>query len=578
MKNKVTFIAILTVFCSLWAHNSFADTSSAPSLISSPDKDNAIKNKQEDENKNLSGNLTVIDIKSDVLKYYDEQNVYVATGNAEIFIKEKNSRLTADKITFDPENNVITAEDNVKVTKDGKLVKGSFARIKLDQENMFFENPTTTVNEIIISAKSAESISKRMVAQKGTLKLKDKDIQVNLKAGGIGAKQVPSLSVEPLKANANPYYRLYSKKIDVKTSDDKTVTILKDSKFKVGKLTVLSIPYFEVDKNKRDQIVETTIPEFGSDPSIGMYFGAGPILHTPYGGTLKLAPALTYGTDSVYRASGTSKLGIGLMGRYQIKGNTTEFGYADKKGRLAIKGEQRLTENAILNYGTYSYIDNGFLGLRRPKYIAEAVHEKEVHNSKKFNIRTRTSAGYAEDMNASSYSTSKMQLQGIIKGNQPLIGYKKYLEIRPIGQYLLALYGSGDTFQLARIGPQVEGHVGPFKYNANYFKSSFNGESPFGFDNYYEGKDNVRLGGEVKISRYLDIGFYRSYNLDSNVASNSLVENQYIFRVGPEDVKVTFAYDNRRKTTMFGLDLLLGAGKTQVEFDKLNAVDTKNKN
>ncbi|MEI7474747.1 MAG: hypothetical protein WCK67_08200 [bacterium] len=594
--NKISAIVAITALCVLFVSKSYADVTTAPQLISPVDTKNlepkslppiTTPGSSAQSSTQLPVNSTVIDIISDKLQYHQEQNVYVATGNAEVDIKEKNARLTASKITFDPQNNVVIAEDNVKIYKEGKVINGSFVRIKLDEENMFIENPTTTVNEVVISSRNADVFDKRIVSQKGSIKLTDQDIRLSMSdSAGIKAQQVPSLGTNAFKTGKAPSFKLYSKRINVKTSKDQTITIIKDTKVKVGKVTLFNLPYFEVDNNKKDEQVETSLPEFGTTPSLGSYLAAGPIFHLPGGGTFKLAPAIAFG----------NKLGVGIKGRVIAHGNKTEFGYTTTKKKFMIQGKQQLTKNTDFNYGSYSYIDNGFYGARRPKGIAEIVHSKDVFTNDKFIIGLRTSAGYVSDLRYSStpantpqsiysqnlskksYSTAKLQLQSTIEGNQPLLKLGgEYFQLRPIGQFAVSAYGSGDTFQVARLGPQVSSKLGPLRLNGYYFMTGYRGQTPFNFDRYYEGHNNIRIDGTLKVCRYLDIGVYKSYNLDSNYKGNKTVEDRYTLKFGPDDMKFMIGYDSRRKTSVFGLEMLLGSDKTNINYDKLNLVQTDKK-
>ncbi|MCK7484566.1 MAG: hypothetical protein MZU97_02745 [Bacillus subtilis] len=83
----------------------------------------------------LKGRAIMIDVTSDKLEYFEDKNQFVATGSAEVDIPEQNSKLQADKIIYDQVNQLLIAEDNVKITKNGKVVNGTFARIELNKES-----------------------------------------------------------------------------------------------------------------------------------------------------------------------------------------------------------------------------------------------------------------------------------------------------------------------------------------------------------------------------------------------------------------------------------------------------------
>lgn len=582
-KCKINTIIVATL-CVLFTQKGFAETPMAPSLIEPTLQQDNVK--QNTENKSIKTNInkdvttetvTVVDIISDKLQYVDSEKVYVATGNAEILLKEKGSRLTANKITFDPENNYVIAEDNVKMYKNGQIIRGSFVRLKMDEENIFVENPTTSINDVVMRARNADVYPKKIIGQKGSLRLTNKDVLIQIgNSAGFGIKEVPSLEANALELKQKPSFMIYSKRVDVKTNKYSTITVLNDSKVKIGKVTLFEIPYFEADNGKQEQQAETTIPELGTDPSLGFFLGAGPILHLPKGGTLKLLPSLAFGSGDVYSSQGDVKPGVGLRGRFLFRGNKTEFGYTTIKKKLAINGRQRLTPNTVINYGSYSYFENGFLGQRRPAYLTEVVNDKEVFSNKKFLIGLRSSFGVAKDLSTvSSYTTAKAQLQSNIMGKDPLYSIgNNIFQIRPNGQFLLSAYGNGDTYEMGRIGPMLSSNLGPLSLFANYFVGATRGHSAFEYDKYYEGHSNVRLSGTLKVCRFFDVGLYKSYNLDKQFVDNKMVEDRYSIRFGPDDMKITVGYDSKRKSSTFGLELLLGSGKTSLEYDKLNLVDT----
>jgi hypothetical protein len=88
------------------------------------------------------------------------------------------------------------------------------------------------------------------------------------------------------------------------------------------------------------------------------------------------------------------------------------------------------------------------------------------------------------------------------------------------------------------------------------------------------------LGGDLKITKSLSIGTYRSLNLlkdygGSNSPHKSTVENMVYATIGPGDLKFKIGYDFERKRSAIGLDMLVGSSQSMFDFDKLKVNDLK---
>ena len=107
-----------------------------------------------------------------------------------------------------------------------------------------------------------------------------------------------------------------------------------------------------------------------------------------------------------------------------------------------------------------------------------------------------------------------------------------------------------------------------------YFAAGQYEESPYIFDRYRYGKNNVRFRGQYYINKYLSLGYYASVNIgEKDYNNNWLTENQIIAAVGLEDLKLRFGFDTVRNSTVVGLDMLLGSNKALLEFDEMKITD-----
>jgi len=149
-KNKQRFVKIAMLSASLLALSVCFNASFAQNT-----NNNAPKSDQEAPS--LQAGVTMIDLNSDKLDYFQENNQMVATGSARLNIKEQNSQLEADKITYDQDKQIVIAEGNVKITKEGRVINGEYAKIDLNKESALINDPRTEISKINIKAKTAMS-------------------------------------------------------------------------------------------------------------------------------------------------------------------------------------------------------------------------------------------------------------------------------------------------------------------------------------------------------------------------------------------------------------------------------------
>ena len=160
---------------------------------------------------------------------------------------------------------------------------------------------------------------------------------------------------------------------DIKITQDgehEILTIKKMKLFKGDKL-IFKTPSATFYTNKNHDYAETSHWEVGSIRGIGTYIGPGFVAKLPKGSVLKVMPILNY----------KSGLGFGGVGRFQSGTNFTTVGYGTTMDKLLVFGKQRLDDDLFMQYAVNSYMDEWFLGRRRPKYGASLVYNK-MYSSK----------------------------------------------------------------------------------------------------------------------------------------------------------------------------------------------------
>jgi hypothetical protein len=522
--------------------------------------------------KTLSARAVIVDLISDKLEYIQENDTFVATGSAKVIVSEQNAELIADKITYYQGEQYLTAEGNLQIKKDNKIINGNFARVDLNKESALVTNPNAVISKVRMSAKEANLYPEYIELNEGQAILNQQNIDVSLSASEYKPKElgedIPGRnSVIPENPDTKkPRYKIVAKEIELDRSKKTNNLIIKNAKVYIGKIKVAALPRLTLTVGEDAKVVEAMMPEIGFDKTIGgIYFGPSLTLDLPKSSTLRVSPIFSaFGRDSA--------VGGGGIARFRSSFNKTDVAYTTTGNRLVLKGEQKLYKDTTkIKYSVNEYPDNGFLGtgFYRPLYLVELVDERKVGKLLNHNIFTRFGSGIARDVN-DGIATPRVQLQGNIISEKPLLRFKDYVELRLQSQFNVAAYGTGDTYAVVRGGPRVDWNLGRLDLTTSYMQAGIWGDTPFVFDEYIRGKSNLILAGDFKITKFLSIGNIRSLNLSRDGSDPRLsTENQFYARVGPEDFKFRIGYDVARKRSTFGLDLFLGSGRSALNFDKM---------
>ncbi|NLF83542.1 MAG: hypothetical protein GX568_06130 [Candidatus Gastranaerophilales bacterium] len=384
-------------------------------------------------------------------------------------------------------------------------------------------------------------------------------------------------------------YNIKSKEILITDTPNSKIVTLKNATIRINRYKIAHVPVMKLSAAqgggfvtfKRDEktgiprlttvataeessLIETTFPEFGHLSELGAFVGYGHVFDLKNGGTLKAVPLFSWGDGK------RNDIGFGGMVRYMDTTNKTELYYSTLKDKILLEGEQRIfTPNTKLIYGANSYIENGFFGLQKPDYVVEIVDSRSLIKAYNFDFNLRSSGGYVESID-SNFALGRFQLQGSLRNIAPFWRYKDYLTIGAGANAHLGLYGNGATYGVARIGPHVGSTLGPLDIWAAYYQGAIGGESPLLFDRYQHGKSNVTFHSSLRVSKYLTLAYGTSLNLTKDSWEKKLmIENQVYMWVGPEDFKIKLGYDIERERTLFGIDMLVGAEDSAIDFEKL---------
>lgn len=519
---------------------------------------------------------------------YDTPNYLIyAKGNVSVeFVKQKTT-VKADTITFDRINNTIKAEGNVRILKSGQTITGDYIFVDLNEENALIEKPLTRTATIEIKSQKGYVYGDKIVQESGSVEVKGSypiDFHSATRGPKIRKMLVPkSDSIE--EDIENGVFKLKAKDIKITQKGDLEIISLKKPRIYKGEKTIFKVPAVKLYTNKNHDYVETNIWEIGAYRGLGMYTGPGFVFELPKGSVLKAMPILNY----------KSGFGIGALGRFSSGTNQTMAAYGTAASKIIVYGKQRLDDNLYLQYGMNSYMDEWFMGRRRPKYGAALVYDKSyasdsfLLNGKKSHYRHRFDAGYYQDLD---YDTHFERLQGTEMGTtrfrymaeagQEIFSYKdeenlKAFSFGAISQLSASLYGNGNTQVVGRVGPRFHTQYKRWMQDIGYFFSVYDDNTPMPvFDAFRYGKQNLYLREYFRLNKYLTISWFSSINLTNDSANGKdFQENSFYVSVGPDDMKFNIGYDFVRENLYCTVEVMMDAKGAKIEYDTLEIKQDK---
>ena len=535
-------------------------------------EENSTNNNNPNETKTLSGRAIIVDLSSDKLEYDQENQTFTAEGSAKVLITDQQAELSADKIIYNEKEQFLTAEGHVKIIKKDKTILGNFAKIDLKKESALISDPNTVVSKVRMNAQEAHIFPDFIELKNGNAVISQDNIDIQISSGEYKPQELkPDIPghetvIPDNKDLKKAHYKIIAKEIELDRAKSTNNLVIKNAKVYIGKLKVASLPIVRLSVDEKINTVETMLPEVGFNKSIGgFYMGPSLTLDLPKNSVLRLSPVFSaFGSENA--------VGGGGIARFRSSINKTDIAYTSTGGRLVVNGEQKLYKNTTkILYKVNDYLEDDFIGIAhyKPRYFVELVDERKLGQVLNHNIFSRGGFGIGENFGG-GVTTGRLQLQGSIISNKPLISLKNYVELRLQSQFNLSGYGTGDKYAVVRGGPRVNWNLGRLSLTTTYLQAGIWGSTPFKFDEFIRGTSNLILAGDFRINKYLSVGNIRSLNLLKDGALPQLTtENQVYARIGPEDFKFRIGYDIERKVSTFGLDLFLGSGRSALSFEKM---------
>ena len=535
--------------------------------------------KQEDDNEIILDCETVD---------YDTPNYLInAKGNVNVTFVKQNTVVQADTIVFDRMNNTIKAEGNVKIIKGGRTITGDYIFVDLNEENALIENPVSETATIVMRAQKGYVYGDKVVQEKGSLKISD-DYPIDFKS----ARKGPTMSHMILPKNAGistdiekGIVKFKAKEIKITQKGDLETIAIKRGVVKKGERTIFKIPAVKIYTNKNHDYVETNFWEVGSYRGLGVYTGPGWVFELPKGSVVKAIPFFNY----------KSGAGIGGMLRFSSGTNQTTAAYGTSAKRFFVNGKQILDDKLSMQYAVNSYMEEGFLGRRRPKY-GVSLNYHEGYSSDNFLLKGHASSfahnidvGYFQDLD---FDGKFEKIQGHHMGTtrfrymadayQNLIDYRNEDKLTAFrfglsGQLAASVYGNGDTQTIGRIGPSVHTQYKRWMQDISYYFSAYDDHTPMpAFDAYRYGKQVLYLREYYRLCNWLMVSWFGAFNLSNDSADRrKMQECSFYLSIGPDDFKTHLGFDFIRQALYCNFEVHMDAKGTNVEYDKLEIKQDK---
>lgn len=556
------------------------------------DTDTVIDSESEEDadgTKKISGGVKQVEAEKDVIldcdivNYLEDSGEVEALGRPSINFPPQGVKITADRITYNTETNILKAFDNVEIDKNGNKMYGDFLQINMNEENALVTNLKADQMNMTIYAKTANASDDLVVLEKGAIKSEHPYI-LRLQTSFMRVRLDKMVIPEAAQSHfddmvGHTKIKVVAKNIKIDAKEEHDTITVKDGTVQFGDAKLFNFRSFTAHTNKNHGYVETNIPEFGSRSQIGMFLGPGFAFDTPFASTVKLIPFLNYKND----------FGIGGAIRYTSGTNRTDMMYGSANDIFVMRGRQYLDDKLYMQYGVNSYMNDWWMGQRMAKYMAELVYSDKttlrnfMGEGRPLNFSHRVSAGYVQDGNVNKFDSKiksselgTMRFKYMAQLMQSLYSYHNrdkriHFDAGLAMQGSAAMYGTGDTQFVGRVGPYIHTQYKYWMQDIAYFQSAYSDDSPVPrFDAYRYGKSNVSIREALRVNKYLTLAYATSINLSGDSPNQKdIQESAFIIALGPDDFKVSFGYDFMREQTYFTIALALDTKGSSVEYDRM---------
>ncbi len=525
----------------------------------------------------LKGTIQLI---ADDTEFDQQTNTFLGTGNAIVLIGGEDSKLEADTILYDQNNQTIDARGAVRIYRNGQLTTGSAFKFKVNSDEYLITNPDTEIQGADIIARKSIGNSRNVAFSDGTMQMPTPfSFQRNAVFGPLGfLEETAEKHMHPdAYVPEHPSWKFKARRMVYERYKD------------VGNLTVLggrvcfgkfSIPVGKImttvgGTNQRLQMPIT--PQIGNNLQMGgISFGPSFNYGVGTNGVFRVIPMMQIGgRNSTSGSSQTGQIGAGARISYEGQKLSTQIAYGTVSNLVVGDLRYNFTRSTKFQMGVNRFIEDGIFGARRPRYIAEAVNLRGTTKIPYLaSVTFRTSGGWASDdpnllnltpeykklfnMPVTDKITKAMRFEEQINASTlPLFAYgdnKLGAKLGLSAGAALRGYSTGDAMLMAQVGPVLNLYLKRLRVNTGYFQSGVKGQSPFVFDQFINGSQSTYVQGDLKICKFLTVGTSIGYNLNAKLLTNRSISAA----IGPEDMKFIFLYDTIRGINRYGFDVLFG--------------------
>lgn len=512
---------------------------------------------------------------------YDTPNYLIkANGNVSVNFVKQNIVVKSDSLIFDRINNTVKAEGNVRILKHGHTVTGEYIFVDLNDENALIQNPMTHTNSVEIRAQKGYVYGDKIVQENGQITLSD-SYPIEFRSGRRGPKISTMLTPkeETLTEDIeNGIVKFKANSIKIKQKGDLEVISIRNGKLSKGSHTLFKIPAIKVYTNKNHEYAETNFWEVGYYRGLGLYTGPGWVFELPKGSVLKAVPFLNYQRGA----------GVGGLGRFSSGTNQTTAAYGSAAKKFFVYGRQELDDNLYMQYSVNSYMDEWFLGRRRPKYGASLVYHKGYSSNgfllpnRKSSFIHRIEAGYFHDLDFDSHfekikssghmGTTRFRYMAEVR--QSLFNYEnpeklKAFSVDLVSQLSAALYGTGDTQVIGKLGPHIGLQYKRWKQDIGYYFNAYEDNTPMArYDAFRYGSQYLYIREYLRLCRWLTVSWFGNINTTNDaINGRRMQENTFYVSFGPDDFKFHLGYDFARETLRAVFEVMMDAKGANVEYN-----------
>ena len=471
--------------------------------------------------KHVTSNDVMLDAEN--IDYNEKTMDITATGSPVLVFPPQNVTVKADKMVYNKASDILKAYGNVEVIRDGKSSFGDYMQINMNEEDAFMDNTRSKLAMMTVKAKKSEMKEDKLILHDGKF-LSEESYILNFHTRMIGGNHFNNMLIDDEDRSTlsgetgQTAVHIKAKDIYVNAKRDHDVITLKKASINYGDYHLLDWPSITIHTNKKHQFFDANYPELGSRGRLGMFVGPGFVFDTPLqgGSTLKVMPIL----------NNKSGLGFGGMLKYRSATNYTDMAYGSSADVFVLKGRQYFDDRLYMQYGANSYMDEWWFGPRMPKYTAELIyHDRGVIPStigKDLNLdfRHRFSVGYMQNNDVNRHGeripaadVGTLRTRYMAEAAQTLFNYRDKenlldLNLALVLQGSAALYGTGDTQFVGRIGPRVHTQYKYWMQDIGFFASAYQDGTPMQmYDMYRYGHANVYIREALRLNKFLTVAW-----------------------------------------------------------------------